>query len=760
MLLLAACGDPPAPDPPPEQQPRTASQAPETATPTPETQPQKAHTQPSKTETQAPKAATASASPAPNARTSASAFVQVAVGENHACALQADGFVHCWGDDDQDQLNVPDGIRFKQITSGWRFSCGLSTAGEIACWGRNNHKQASPPAGQFLDIDAGWDHACAIGRDGTVCWGRDADGRSLVPPATRFTAIGAGAEHTCGLTHEGSLVCWGKNDNGRANNHAGPFHRLAVGIAHTCALDRDGRVFCQGDNSLGQSDSTPGAYRQLAAGSELTCGLESSGSIHCWGSKRPGQATTGKPTPEARFESIAAGWNSVCGLSDNGYVQCFGYTMNGTLFSPYLTSQTSHPFLVSSISPPHHRLTLIDAFPGRTFEQPIEILEWPGGVLSVVDRRGKITQYDDNRQPKVILDLQDRVYSAGGETGLLSAALAPETSHDESIFLFFTERIDQGKEPPDARLVKIPLKDGTPVYRDEIVILEVIRTTTSNLHYGGTIRFGPDGMLYLGIGDGECFECPQNLSSLQGKILRIDVRNASPERPYQIPDDNPFIQRDDARAEVWAFGLRNPWRMALAEREGFLWVGDVGRATQEEVSLAGSGANLGWPIFEGSECFNIPDSVTERERRILTGYRCGDFTGATQPAVTYGRSWGCPAESRSRCPDTRGLHPLVVYGTPPRCAVVGGFVYRGLSMPWLHGAYFFGDYCSGEVWALDGSADGGWRMSRIVELPYAISSFGIDSDGEIYVLTFGGPILRILEGSHDRATAATNAPGQ
>ena len=744
MLLLAACGDSPTPRPLPDQQPRTESQEAVPATTTPETQPQEAET--------------AAALTAPNARTNASAFVQVAVGENHACALQADGIVHCWGGNDQGQLDVPDGIRFQQITSGWRFSCGLRTAGGIACWGRNNYEQATPPAGPFLSIDAGWDHACAIGHDSTVCWGRDADGRSSPPPETRFASIGAGAEHTCGLTHQGSLVCWGKNDNGRASQRDGPFQHLAVGIAHTCALDRDGRAFCQGDRAFGQSDPPPTEYRQIAAGSELTCGLTASGSIQCWGSKRPGRTAAAKATPNGSFESIAAGWNSLCAVSDQGYAQCFGYTLNGTLFSPYLPHHISHPFLVNAISPPFYTLKLADAFPGQTFEQPIEILEWPGGGLAVVDRRGHITLYADNKQPQVVLDLRPTVNSSGGETGLLGATLYNVDSQDQYLFLYFTLTIDKDKQDPDARLVKIPLKDGTPVRGNEVVILEVARTTKSNLHYGGGIRFGPDGMLYLGIGDADCLECPQDLNSLHGKILRIDVRHASAERPYQIPDDNPFLERDDARAEVWAYGLRNPWRMAFDEQEGTLWVGDVGRATQEEVSLVDSGANLGWPIFEGSDCFNIPDSLTERERRVLTGYRCRDFKEATFPVVTYGRPWGCPAESR--CPIAHGLHPQVAYGTPPRCAVVGGVVYRGLSIHWLHGTYFFGDYCSGEVWALDGSADEGWRMSRIVELPHLLSSFGIDSEGEVYVLTFGGPILRIVEGRPDQAAAETSALGQ
>lgn len=743
LPLLAACGDPPEPSASPDQQPRTVFKEPAPATATPERAPQQSET--------------ASALRAPNARIDSSAFVQVAVGENHACALQADGIVHCWGGNDQGQLDVPDGAKYQQITSGWRFSCGLRITGGIDCWGRDNYEQATPPAGQFHSIDAGWDHACAIGGDGAVCWGREVDGRSSPPPEIDFASIGAGAEHSCGLTHDGNLVCWGKNDNGRAANHAGPFQGLAVGIAHTCALDHEGLVLCQGDQTFGRSDPPPTVYRQIAAGSELTCGLTPSGGIQCWGGRRPGRTAAEKPTPHGSFESIAAGWNSVCALSEQGYVQCFGYTLNGTLFSPYLPSNAPHRFLVNSISPPFHKLALTDAFPGRTFEQPIDILEWPGGGMAVVDRDGHISLYADNEEPKVILDLRERVNAGGAESGMLSAVLAPDNNQENSLYLYYTETIYQDKSIPDARLVKVPLEDGVPVLRDEIVILEITRTTDSAQHYGGAIRFGPDGMLYLGIGDADCFECAQDLNSLHGKIIRIDVREASAEQPYRIPDDNPFVGRDDARGEVWAYGLRHPWRMAFDERDGTLWVGEVGRAAQEEISLVDAGANLGWPIFEGSDCFNIPDRVTEEERRYLSRYRCADFMDVTIPVVTYGRPWGCPADSR--CPDIHGLHPNITYGTPARCAVVGGFVYRGLSIPWLHGVYLFGDYCSGEVWTLDGSTDGGWRMSRIVELPHLLSSFGVDSGGEIYILTFGGPILRLVEDGPNHAATKSSAPG-
>ena len=729
-LLLAACESAPAPVPAPTARPtsvhrqpmlRTRVLPPETSTPL------------ESPETVQPTATTPDST----------AFTQVAPGENHACALQRDGRVHCWGANDQGQLDVPEGSRFRQITSGWRFSCGLQLDGQVTCWGRNNHKQAEAPSGQFTAVDTGWDHACAISHDGPICWGRNADGRSAPPPDIRLAVIGAGAEHTCGLTLERDLVCWGKNDNRRADQRTGPFQALTVGIAHTCILASDGRSFCQGDNTSRQSNPPGTVFQQIAAGSDVTCGLLPVGSLECWGSNRHGETNARIATPQGIFASLSSGWNSMCALSDQGYVQCWGYTVNGTLFSPYLPSGSSHTYLVNSLSPPYYTLSLTDAFPGHSFEQPIEILPWPDGGIAVVDRKGYITLHTTGTKPERILDLSDRVYSDGAETGMLSAALDPRIGSQSDLFVYYSVRIGKDREYPDARLARIPIVDRRPVREEETVVLEIKRASESEFHYGGTIRFGPDGMLYLGIGDSDCLECPQNLNSLHGKIIRIDVRGASAERPYLVPDDNPFLDRPDARAEVWAYGLRNPWRMAFDERDGTLWVGDVGRAIQEEVSLVVSGANLGWPIFEGADCFIIPDSVTERERRILAGYQCSEFEDATTPIVTYGRSFGCPADTH--CPQSQGLHPTITYGEPSRCAVVGGFVYRGAEIPWLQGVYVFGDFCSGQVWALDGDTSEGRRMFQIADLPNPLSSFGVDESGEVYVLTFGGPIFRLVE---------------
>ena len=236
---------------------------------------------------------------------------------------------------------------------------------------------------------------------------------------------------------------------------------------------------------------------------------------------------------------------------------------------------------------------------------------------------------------------------------------------------------------------------------DELVILDLPQDGLN--HFGG-VRFGPDGMLYLSLGDRAERGLPggnqaaQSLATLAGKIVRIDVRGATAARPYRVPDDNPFVAAPDARPEIWAYGLRNPWRMSF-DGEGRLWVGDVGHASVEEVSVAGAGANLGWPLLEGNLC--------------LVRTSCALAPPAAPPVMTYGHTGG-------------------------NCAVVGG-----VALPDPDGRYVFGDHCSGRVWALEGSAGGGRWMQELLDLPWPIGSFGRGRGGEVYVLTFGGPVIRL-----------------
>ena len=274
--------------------------------------------------------------------------------------------------------------------------------------------------------------------------------------------------------------------------------------------------------------------------------------------------------------------------------------------------------------------------------------------------------------------------------------------------------------------MRLPIVHGLVARDDEHLILEIPMLPrpdhgfTRSSHYGGAIRFGSDGLVYLGIGDSYCFHCPQRLSSLFGKIIRIDIRGSSIDAPYRVPDDNPFVGQADARPEIWAHGLRNPWRMAFDPHDGRLWLGDAGHEGDEEISIAVAGANLGWPAFEGAACLEIDDSVRHHYGDGLAGYACGDLAHAVMPIHTYASSGAT-------------------------CAVIGGAVYRGETIQWLAGAYIFGDFCSGQVWALTGDDQAGWRRIEIADLPRPISTFGVDTADDLYVATFGGPLLRLID---------------
>jgi len=685
-------------------------------------------------------------SPTDESNSASNAFFQVAIGENHACALQRDGRVYCWGENDKGQLDVPSDKRFIQVTSGWRFSCGLEVTGAVSCWGRNEYGQVNAPYGRYTTVDAGWDHACATRIDGAVCWGREADGRIDAPTGIRFSQIAAGAEHSCGLTVSGSLRCWGKNDNSRGDSLGGPFEDLDAGITHTCVLTDDGQAICQGTNTDGQSNPPDKLFSKISAGEDITCGIDRLGEVHCWGGTRWSQTEHAQlHTLPGHFRSLSVGWNGVCPVTYEGYTQCWGYTLSGALLLPYLPQEPDHPFLRHALSLPYHDLRLSEAIPREMLDQSVDILPWPSGGSVVIDRQGRVSLHRTNGSANMMLDLTDKINSKGGERGLLSAALDPRFASTPFLYLYYTLRFDDNDKIERARLSRflIDVESDQVLRNSELVILDIERPKEHAIHFGGALRFGPDGMLYLGIGDSRCRACPQDTAELHGKIVRLDVRNSTSQQPYQVPRDNPFNRQPTSRPEIWAYGLRNPWRMSFDEITGQLWVGDVGRAVQEEVSIVTAGANLGWPIFEGTDCFTIPNNATDELRNLISGYGCEAFEGATEPIVTYGRRWGCPGDST--CPQKLGNHPTITYGTPERCAVVGGVVYRGKGIPWLDGTYLFGDFCSGEVWALDGDASDGWRMVQIADLPYPVSSFGTDSSSEVYVLTFGGPIYRLVE---------------
>lgn len=343
---------------------------------------------------------------------------------------------------------------------------------------------------------------------------------------------------------------------------------------------------------------------------------------------------------------------------------------------------------------------------GRAFERPIELIATAAaGEFWVADQRGDIRAFAaDGDELRAVLDIRDRVRRSGNEEGLLSMTLDPEFEANGHLWLYYSPAPGVRR----TRLARFEVSGGVADPASELVVLEV--TQPYGNHNGGTIRFGPDGMLYLSLGDGGSGGDPlgngQSLETLLGSVLRLDVRDASEERPYTVPADNPFVDDPGARGEIWAYGLRNPWRMAFDAATGALWLGDVGQSSAEEIDIIERGANYGWNRFEGFGCF-------DREQGC-------DRDGLTMPVFNYS-------------------HPDFGRGA---CSVTGGVVYRANRVPEIANAYLFGDFCSGDLWAI--AADAPDDAQAIAEGLDGLASFALDADGEVLLLRFNEPILRIV----------------
>ena len=334
---------------------------------------------------------------------------------------------------------------------------------------------------------------------------------------------------------------------------------------------------------------------------------------------------------------------------------------------------------------------------------------WPGGGLAVVERQGTISRYFPGNDPagnapQPLLDLGGQVACCPAESGMFSVAADPEFERFPFIYVWYSAQQDGFYL---VRLSRFPAGEGVISPDEELVILEQPLLEKPVLHVGGAIRFGPDGMLYLGLGDNQISrgEVSQNPGSLWGSIIRIDVRGATREQPYRIPPDNPLRATPGARPEIWAYGLRNPWRMSF-DSQGNLWVGDVGGGAQEEISIATPGANLGWPVFEGRRCH-------------AGEARCAALDEAVPPVLVYGREEGC--------------------------AIIWGGEYRGRALPQLRGTLLFTDFCSGKVWALESDPATGWQKREIAEVSGMASSFGTDAAGEMYLLLVNGAIVPLTQ---------------
>jgi len=326
------------------------------------------------------------------------------------------------------------------------------------------------------------------------------------------------------------------------------------------------------------------------------------------------------------------------------------------------------------------------------------------GLIFVTEKRGIIyTLTADLAQQtlNIFLDITNMISLRGSEEGLLGLAFDPEYRENGFFYVYYSAA------NPGRSIISRYSRDKTDQTvadpRTGLVVME-IEEPFSN-HNGGQLAFGPDGYLYVGIGDGGGAGDPgnngQNLGTLLGKILRIDVRNISPDNGYKIPADNPFAGRMGARGEIWAYGLRNPWRFSFDNSTGLLWAADVGQNKWEEIDIIARGNNYGWNVMEGTHCYSPPTGC--------------DQSGLTLPVFEYDHSNGC--------------------------SIIGGYVYRGSYIPQLKGFYIYGDYCSGKVWALEG----GSVVQNILLLSSGvrITSFGEDLAGNLYVLSQEGNICML-----------------
>ena len=343
------------------------------------------------------------------------------------------------------------------------------------------------------------------------------------------------------------------------------------------------------------------------------------------------------------------------------------------------------------------------AFPNLTFNQPVGIISPDDGTnrLFVIEQPGTIRVFENTRNvtiSSVFLNLTDRVLYAG-EQGLLGLAFHPD--YENNGYFYVNYIMDNPRRTIIARFTASA--NPNQANQDSQLILMEVDQPFAN-HNVGQIIFGPDGYLYIGLGDGgsagDPFGNGQNRSVLLGKILRIDVNVPSAGRNYGIPADNPYVGNTlGYREEIYAYGLRNPWRFSCDLQTGQLWVADVGQSQREEINIVEKGKNYGWNIMEGS----LP-------------YAGGSQVGLELPVWEYGREEGA--------------------------AVVGGYVYRGSTAIALIGSYVYGDYISGRLWALTLSGTGTPTNTLLTDTNLSISSFGVDSNNEVYICAFDGKIYR------------------
>lgn len=354
------------------------------------------------------------------------------------------------------------------------------------------------------------------------------------------------------------------------------------------------------------------------------------------------------------------------------------------------------------------RVKMVPAFPNLPpFERPVWLTQCPDGTgrFFLVEQTGRIFCFPDDRKVSkadLFLDLSNRTGVAHNEEGLLCMAFHPDYKTNGKFYVYYCVQNPRRTVLSEFQASKTDPNKADPA--SERVLFQVDQPYGN--HKGSTTIFGPDGFLYVSLGDGggtgDAHGYAQNLKTPLGKILRIDVNSRSGTKPYGIPADNPFVMKPGALPEIWAYGLRNVWRMSFDRKTGELWAGDVGQDAWEEVDVIVKGGNYGWNYREGKH----------------------PFKGKPPSGVTL-------------------VDPVYDYGRGSGVSVTGGYVYRGKKLQGLDGVYLFADYVMGTIWGIRFSPNKTLQYREMLRQPKNISTFGEDSDGELYVVAFDGRIYEL-----------------
>jgi glucose/arabinose dehydrogenase len=373
--------------------------------------------------------------------------------------------------------------------------------------------------------------------------------------------------------------------------------------------------------------------------------------------------------------------------------------------TPTLKPVTPSPTATAALQElPVSEISLVPILDG--FQKPTFLTHANDDRLFITEESGRIwTAIDGQKLSEPFLDISARVRSEELEQGLLSIAFHPHFVDNGYFYVNYTGR---GGETVVSRF-EVRANNPNLANPDSELIIMTLEQPYAN-HNGGQLQFGPDGFLYIGMGDGGSGGDPdnngQNPLTLLGSMLRIDVDGQG---PYSIPEDNPFVADDSIPNEIWAIGLRNPWRFSFDRFTGDIYIADVGQNQWEEINhqLNGvqGGVNYGWNVLEGNHCYN---------RQLC------DSTGFVMPIAEYSHLEGA-------------------------CSITGGYVYRGSDFPTLKGNYFFADYCLGIVWSLYHQGGNSWLMTQVAQLRANISSFGEDNAGELYLLDHSGGVVYRLQ---------------